>query len=165
MATGRPAGRPPKPVEARTGHRTIAENKTNETNLVAFDIPKPLQVLNRLEKVLWAYIWEGGKSYLKPERDRLSVQTTVSVWADYISELAKLRKEGYVISVTTGNGFETPKRNERQLVVKDLLAQLNTQLSTLGFSPADANRLQLSVASDDKQKALNILLTKNRGEK
>lgn len=165
MKTGRPAGRPPKPVEARTGHRTVAEKKTNDTNLVDFEIPKPLQTLTVLEKTLWSYIWEGGKSYLKPERDRLSVQTTVSIWADYITELKTLRKEGYIINTKTGNGFEAPKRNERQLVVKDLWAQLNAQLSTLGFSPADANRLQLSVASDEKQQALTAVMTKNRNVK
>ena len=165
MATGRPAGRPPKPVEKRTGHRTLAENKLNDTNIVAYVIPEPLQPLSALEKKLWLYIWEGGRDYLKPERDRLSVQTTVNIWADYINEMKTLRKEGYVVLVKTGNGFETNKRNERQLVVKDLWTQLNTQLSTLGFSPADANRLQLSVSSDDKKKAMNALLTKDRSAK
>lgn len=162
MATGRPNGRPPKPVEQRAGHRSKKENETISNNLASFEIPEPFKPLNAKEKILWNYIWTGGQKYLNPKRDVWVVQTTVMLWADWLTEMATLKKEGYVIEVVNGNGFSSFKRNERALVVKDLWQQLNTQISSLGFSPADAARLQLETSSDDKDTALKNLLTQKR---
>lgn len=165
MATGRPNGRPPKPVEARQGHRSKQENKITNANVLNFEIPtSPFKKLTNAEEIIWNYIWTGGQNWLKPERDLLVVFQTVMLWRDWTSEMSKLKSEGYVVEVTNGNGFTTNKKNERAIVVKDLWSQLNTQFSSLGFSPADAARLQLEAVNDEKSTALKNLMTQNRGQ-
>jgi P27 family predicted phage terminase small subunit len=147
MATGRPNGRPPKPIEQKRksgnpGHRPLPDPPAVGKGLpAATKIPNPPSLgLDGLE--LWKEIWTEGKTWLSPEAD----QHFVIMLCQAHDEAAMIRraldlgevKRFYVLS----NGQQVTHPYVKQL--QELRSQMTAWLSSLGFSPTDRARLGLT---------------------
>lgn len=145
--TGRPVGRPAKPVEA---HR-LAGNPSNKQLPPA---PLPGEGLSAGQGIpaapeldadglaLWMHVWEAGKQWLAPESDR----TIVTLLCQAQDEAEQIRRQ-----ISSGEVQRYYVTANGQMVTHPLvtqLANLRTQmtgwLAALGFSPSDRSRLGLA---------------------
>ena len=147
MATGRPVGRPAKPVEQ---HR-LAGNPSKKT---LPDAPMPGQGLQSAEGVpaapflgdnglaLWNHVWVAGRTWLSPESDQTIVTMLCEAQDDYalIRDLLNSGAEPRFYITANGQMVTHP------LVVQlqNLRAQMTSWLAAIGFSPADRSRLGLA---------------------
>lgn len=146
MATGRPNGRPAKPVEVKRatgnpGKRPLpAAPMPGEGLAPADSIPKA-PPLGADGDELWAEIWTEGKLWLSPTGDRRMVIMLCQAH-DEAEEIRRALSLGdirrfYVLA----NGQQVTHPMVNQL--KDLRVQMTAWLSALGFSPTDRARLGL----------------------
>jgi len=145
-ATGRPVGRPPKPLEA---HRALG----NPSRLPLPPAPGPGDGLPGVDSIpeapvlgakgleLWAELWTAGRTWLSPTVDRPLIEMVCQ---------ASDEAEGLRVALVTGevdrfyvvaNGQQVTHPYVNQL--KDLRVQITAWLSALGFSPSDRVRLGL----------------------
>ena len=145
--TGRPVGRPAKPVEQ---HR-LAGNPSKKT---LPDAPMPGQGLRSAEGVpaapllgdsgliLWNHVWVAGRTWLSPESDQTIVTMLCEAQDDYalIRDLLNSGAEPRFYITANGQMVTHP------LVVQlqNLRAQMTSWLAAIGFSPADRSRLGLA---------------------
>jgi P27 family predicted phage terminase small subunit len=144
--TGRPVGRPARPVEA---HRALG----NPSKLTLPPAPGPGDGLPGVDEIpdapllgdkglfLWRELWSAGRSWLSPTVDRPLVEMLCQA-AD--------EAEGLRLALVTGevdrfyvvaNGQQVTHPYVNQL--KDLRVQMTSWLAALGFSPTDRVRLGL----------------------
>lgn len=145
--TGRPVGRPAKPVEVKR-----AAGNPGRKNLPAAPMPgKGLQgaegiptppSLNKEGLALWVHVWTAGKTWLSPDSDR----TIVKMLCEAHDEHDKIR-----VLLATGKVERFYGTANGQLVTHPLVTQLavlRTQmtswLAAIGFSPADRSRLGIA---------------------
>lgn len=147
-ATGRPAGRPAKPVERKRaagnpGGRALPDAPMPGQGLPSSgDTPLPPPEMGDVGLELWALVWDAGRSWLSPEVDRPIVESLCEA-ADEAAELRDSLRSGVTPRFYTGlNGQITTHPAVNQL--KELRTQRTTWLSMLGFSPADRARLGLA---------------------
>lgn len=146
MATGRPNGRPPKPVEVKRatgnpGKRPLPQAPMPGEGLPPVSgIPKP-PPMGEDGRELWFEIWSEGKGWLSPTGDRRLVIMLCQAHdeAEEIRRAIALGdvKRFYVLA----NGQQVTHPMVTQL--KDLRVQMTAWLSALGFSPTDRARLGL----------------------
>lgn len=144
MATGRPAGRPPRPVEVKRalgnpGHRPLPAAPLPGGGMPAVSsvpIPPPLGPSG---SALWELVWTAGAQWLSPQADYplVSMLCQAQDEAEEIRQaIADGSEERYY---TVGNGQKVTSPLVSQL--KDLRVQITTWLSALGYSPTDRARL------------------------
>ena len=146
--TGRPTGRPSKPVELQRslgnpGHRPLPVAPLPGEGLSGVSaVPEHPDDLLDAGVALWRHTWEAGRQWLSPEADFQLVWLLCQAHDDY----ARMRDEfsaGVVErTYTTSNGTVVSHPYIAQM--KDLRAQMTSWLAALGFSPADRARLGLS---------------------
>lgn len=147
MATGRPAGRPAKPVEVKraTG---------NPGNRPLPNAPMPGEGLNGVEGIptppslgpdglaLWAHVWTAGKTWLSPDSD----QTIITLLCQAQDEHEEIRRQISLGEIprfyVTANGQMVTHPMVTQLA--NLRSQMTAWLAAIGFSPADRSRLGLA---------------------
>ena len=142
--TGRPVGRPPRPLEEKLrlgnpGGRALPPSSTSTlTRLASGDSPKPPRGLGPAGSAVWLKVWSAGASWLHPDADFVLVELLAKgadeheVLADWLTGEADRHWYEY-------NGRRYPHPVVKQL--RDLEAQLTAWLSMLGFSPSDRVRL------------------------
>lgn len=146
--TGRPNGRPSKPVEAQRalgnpGHRSMpAAPMPGQALEGVSSLPKPPADLGPSGLDLWFHVWEAGRQWLAPASDR----TIVTLLCQAEDELQSMR-----LAFLTGEAERTYVTSNGSIVshpyiaqMKDLRAQMTAWLAALGFSPADRARLGLA---------------------
>lgn len=142
--TGRPSGRPAKPVEVKRalgnpGGRPLPPAPMPGEGLPAVDgIPTPpILGLEGLE--MWQEIWSAGNTWLSPVADRRLV-TMLCQAQDEAESIRRALATGEVKRhYVVGNGQHVTHPYVNQL--KELRVQMTSWLSALGFSPSDRARL------------------------
>jgi len=141
--TGRPRGRPPKPLEQK---RALGLLKTpaplpGVALVAATDLPNP-PTLKAPGAALWAEVWLAGRAWLSPESD----YTLIKMLCEAHDEHEEIRQ--LLISGKVARYYET---NNGQIVTHPLVTQLanlrqqlTAWLAAIGFSPADRSRLGLA---------------------
>ncbi len=147
MATGRPVGRPAKPVEQHRAAGNPSKKKLPDapmpgSGLPAVDgIPTPPS-LGEDGLRLWVHIWTAGKSWLSPDSD----QTIIKMLCEAHDEHEEIRRQ-----LSTGVVERFYATSNGQLVTHPLVTQLSNLrsqmtawLAAIGFSPSDRSRLGLA---------------------
>lgn len=145
--TGRPTGRPPKPLEVKRalgnpGQRPIPDAPGIGEGLSGVsDVPdSPDLGVDGL--ALWVHVWNAGKSWLAPESDR-TIVTLLCQAQDEHEEIRRLIQTGEIPRYyVTANGQMVTHPMVTQLA--NLRTQMTGWLAALGFSPADRSRLGLA---------------------
>lgn len=148
MATGRPTGRPSKPVEQKRangnpGNRPLPTAPMPGDKSLASNgsIPTP-PPLGEDGLALWDHVWTAGKSWLSPDSDR-SIITLLCQAHDESEEIRKGINSGEFPRVYVhANGALVTSPYVSQL--KELRVQITAWLAAIGFSPSDRARLGLA---------------------
>ena len=141
-------GRPPKPVEQKRllgnpGRRPLPDATTLQQLEPIQSIPEPPRQLFEAGQQLWDSPWENGLSWISPHSDLELLMMT----CEQIDERIKLRT-----SVWNNN------RSDERKALRALDREIVSNLSLLGFTPAD--RTRLGVAEVKKMSKLEELMTK-----
>lgn len=147
MATGRPAGRPAKPVEQHRLAGNPSKKQLPDAPLPgeglasAIGVPTP-PMLGDDGLVLWNHVWVAGKSWLSPESDQTIVAMLCEAQDDYclIRNLLNSGEEPRFYITANGQMVTHPLVTQLQ----NLRAQMTSWLAAIGFSPADRSRLGLA---------------------
>jgi len=146
-STGRPEGRPAKPIEVKRslgnpGHRPLPNAPLpGEGLLSAKEVPAP-PVLGIDGIKLWNQIWVAGKTWLSPEAD-FHIVTLLCQSHDEIEDIRRAIAIGEVprfYKLPNGSYVNHPLVTQ----LKELRAQTTAWLAALGFSPADRARLGIA---------------------
>jgi len=145
--TGRPNGRPPKPVEVRRDDETVRQDRLPPAPLPgeglspAEDIPTPPPLgPDGLE--MWNSLWTAGRRWLSPDSDT-SMMIMLCQALDESESIRRALALGEVKRFyTLANGQQVTHPMVTQL--RELRAQMTAWLSSLGFSPTDRARLGLA---------------------
>lgn len=147
MATGRPNGRPPKPVEVKRatgnpGHRPLPPAPSYSAALATDALVPTPPPLGEDGREMWFHVWSAGKSWLSPDSD-YTIVTLLCQAQDEMQEIRRALSLGevprfYVLS--NGQHVTHPLVNQ----LKDLRTQTTAWLAALGFSPSDRARLGLA---------------------
>lgn len=142
--TGRPTGRPPKPVEVKRalgnpGHRPLPDPPLpGEGIMSANTVPEP-PALGQDGLKLWNTVWTAGKKWLSPDSDEAMIVMLCQA-QDEMEEIRRAMQVGDIKRFyTLANGQQVTHPLVNQL--KDLRVQITGWLSALGFSPSDRARL------------------------
>lgn len=144
--TGRPNGRPPKPVEQKRllgnpGHRHLPDAPAPGQGLPGVsDIPA-VPVLGVDGTELWIEIWESGKSWLSPKADRAIVRLLCQAYDEHEQIRRALAIGEVPRHYVLPNGSYVSHPYVTQMT--SLRSQMTAWYSALGFSPADRARLGL----------------------
>jgi P27 family predicted phage terminase small subunit len=150
MATGRPNGRPPKPIERKIaegnlGKRPLPEIKT--VSGVGFTIPRTPTGLKTHGRATWKQLWNAGQTWLNPEQDYTLIKLVCEATDDLYTKRKALQdgtvEEVYLLS--NGAWANHPYYTQ----VKDLRIQITAWLSSLGFSPSDRARLGIAEVKEN----------------
>ena len=145
--TGRPAGRPAKPIEA---HR-LAGNPSKKQLPAA---PLPGEGLTGIEGVptppelndagleLWNRVWTAGRSWLSPDVDFQLIRMLCEAQDEHEDIRLKIASGEIERFYTTANGQMVTHPLVTQL--GNLRAQMTAWLAAIGFSPSDRSRLGLA---------------------
>lgn len=146
-STGRPAGRPPKPVEIKRatgnpGHRPLPDAPAPGTGLRnASQIPTPPPLgADGLE--MWDHVWRAGRTWLSPDSD-VTIVTYLCQAQDEMEEIRRSISLGDIprfYQLPNGSLVSHPLITQ----LKDLRSQMTAWLAALGFSPADRARLGIA---------------------
>ena len=163
--TGRPVGRPPKPIEQKRklgnpGKRalpspSVALEPVNGTPEIAgepFEAPG---------SELWARIWDGGAPWLS-RLDMPVAEMLCRSWDDLVKMEARVAKDGDTIlepivdhgKVVSAKVVVHPLKKE----IRQEKVNVRTLASTLGFDPTSRSRL--GIAEVKKQTQLEELMAK-----
>lgn len=147
MATGRPTGRPAKPVEAHRllgnpGHKQLpaapGPGEGIDSNGTA---PQP-PILGTAGTELWFHTWQAGRQWLAPEADYTTVQLLCEAFDEYHEIRNKFATgEAERIYVSSNGSFVTHPYVSQ---MKELRVQMTSWLASLGFTPSDRARLGLA---------------------
>ena len=124
-------GRPPRPVEQKKmlgnpGRRPLPDDSVMQVLPAANGVPEPARSLGADGFTLWCRIWDSGIGWVSPDTDiELLLMTCESL--DERSELVEQVKES-----------RDPKDRR---ALRALNSEIVSNLSLLGFTPADRTRL------------------------
>jgi hypothetical protein len=126
-----PAGRPKKPIEQQRllgnpGRRPLPEEGSLQILPRAIVTPEPARPLLKYGRELWDKVWEQGLSWISPNTDSEILLMT----CEMIDERWNLR-----IKVLQTEDVKMRRG------LRELDRQIITNLSLLGFTPADRSRL------------------------
>ncbi len=140
-----PAGRPTKPVEVKRklgnpGKRALPDSSTIQLLEPIASIPKPDRPLLKHGLDFWNKVWGSGLSWISPNTDSEILLMT----CELVDERHDLR-----MKVLAENDW----RERRAL--RELDSRIISNLSLLGFTPADRSRLGVAeVKAISKMEAL-----------
>jgi len=140
-----PAGRPSKPTEIKRKLGNPGQRKLPDQNqMQLFDpivsIPEPARPLLKYGREFWDKVWLNGLQWISPNTDAELLLMT----CELIDERWNLR-----VRVMQSNDW----RERRGL--RDLDARIISNLSLLGFTPADRSKLGVAeVKAISKMEAL-----------
>lgn len=147
-ATGRPVGRPAKPIEA---HR-LAGNPSKKQLPAApmpgeglngtSSTPVPPSSLRDSGLALWHHVWTAGKQWLAPESDRTIITLLCEAQDEYDEIRFKLSSGEVDRYYVTSNGQIVTHPLVTQM--GNLRTQMTAWLAAIGFSPSDRSRLGLA---------------------
>jgi P27 family predicted phage terminase small subunit len=147
MSTGRPAGRPAKPVER---HRTAGNPSKKRLPMAPLPgggldspgtIPAPPSTLQIAGLAVWERLWVAGRSWLSPDADYLLV-AKVCAHEDAIAYRENLLRGDVTPWYEMPNGVLANHPAFTQ--ANTLHTQQTAWLASLGFSPSDRARLGLA---------------------
>jgi hypothetical protein len=146
-----PAGRPAKPVEQkrRTGNpgkRALPSLTDVQIIAAAISAPEPKRPLLKYGRELWDEVWTAGIGWISPATDNELLLMT----CELVDERWNLR-----IRVMKDND------NKERRGLRELDRQIVSNLSLLGFSPADRSRL--GVAEVKAQSKLEKIMAMRNG--
>lgn len=129
-----PAGRPAKPMEQKRllgnpGRRPLPDPATVEVLRPAGEIPEPPRPLLEPGEALWNRVWASGINWISPDTDLELLLMT----CEMVDERWNLR-----IKVMQTDNMQMARR------LDNLSRIIASNLSLLGFSPADRSRLGLA---------------------
>jgi P27 family predicted phage terminase small subunit len=145
MASGRPTGRPGKPVErhrsAGTGRDLPDAPGVGEglSGGVLPDVPESLGVDG---SALWNHVWEAGRQWLAVESDRTIVTLLCQAFDEHESLRRGLESGDLQRVYVHANG--SPVTTPWVTQLKELRTQMTSWLAAIGFSPSDRSRLGLA---------------------
>jgi P27 family predicted phage terminase small subunit len=148
MATGRPNGRPAKPMEQQRalgnpGHRKLPDAPLPGEGLESVSsIPVTPADLTDEGQALWAHTWEAGRQWLSPEADYQVVWLLCQAHQEIVTMLGEFADGSATRTYISSNGSIVSHPYIAQ--IKDLRVQMTSWLAALGFSPADRARLGLA---------------------
>lgn len=146
MATGRPVGRPAKPVErhraaGNPSKKTLPDAPMpGEGITAAGDIPEPSIDLGEAGRRLWDRLWLGSKTWLAPNVDETLLEKICSHEDEIADYTRTLEVEGRWYE--TKNGQQNPHQAFTQR--KKLQEEQTAWLAAFGQSPSDRARLGLA---------------------
>lgn len=146
MTTGRPAGRPAKPVERHRAAGNPSKKILPDAPMPgqgiesSHDVPEPSTELGAAGQRLWDRLWLGSKTWLAPNVDETLLEKICSHEDEIAEYTATLEREGrwYV----TPNGQQNPHQAFTQR--KKLQEEQTAWLAAFGQSPSDRARLGLA---------------------
>ena len=144
--TGRPTGRPPKPVEQKRalgnqGHRPLPDPPTAGQGLKgSSSIPKP-PALGLDGTEMWNRVWSAGRQWLSPESDYVLIAMLCQAQdeAEEIRRVLAIGAEKRYYTIANGQQVTSPLVKQ----LKELRIQITGWLASLGYSPTDRARLGL----------------------
>jgi P27 family predicted phage terminase small subunit len=145
--TGRPNGRPAKPVEqhrlaGNPSKKQLPDAPQPGTGLSgATDVPTPPD-LGQEGLALWNHVWNSGRAWLSPDSDYTIVRLICEAHDEYTELRAQLLSGQVDRYYVTANGQVVTHPVVTQ--VANLRTQLTAWLAAIGFSPSDRSRLGLS---------------------
>jgi len=140
-----PAGRPSKPTEIKRklgnpGKRALPDSNQIQLLEPIFGIPDPARPLLKYGREFWDKVWGAGLSWISPNTDSEILLMT----CELVDERWNLR-----VKVMQNNDW----RERRAL--RELDSRIISNLSLLGFTPADRSRLGVAeVKAISKMEAL-----------
>lgn len=134
-------GRKPMPLEQKKllgnpGRRPIPSDDSLQVMRGVREAPEPLRPLESAGLAMWERVWDSAQGWVSPETDVDLLQLTCELQ----DERAELRE------VVRGTG---EWRDRRALRMID--AQIVSNLSLLGFTPADRSRLGVAVVKAESK--------------
>ena len=148
MATGRPVGRPPKPVAVKRangnpGQRKLPTAPMPGEGIASNGLAPKAPVLNDDGMALWSHLWSVGKGFLSPERDYMTVRMLCEAHDEHEAIRKALASNEVPRFYVTANGQIVTHPMVTQLSA--LRTQMTSWFSALGgFTPADRARLGLA---------------------
>jgi hypothetical protein len=140
-----PSGRPSKPIEIKRKLGNPGQRKLpNQSEMQLFDpvssVPEPARPLLKYGREFWDKVWANGLQWISPNSDSEILLMT----CELIDERWNLR-----VKVMQSGDW----RERRGL--RDLDARIISNLSLLGFTPADRSKLGVAeVKAISKMEAL-----------
>lgn len=124
-------GRKPMPLEQKLllgnpGRRPLPDDSTMQLLPAAESAPEPIRPLEESGMAMWSRVWESGISWIYPDSDIELLQLTCELIDERVSLAQALR----------GSTDPAERRSLRQLD-----AQIVSNLSLMGFTPTDRSRL------------------------
>lgn len=145
MASGRPTGRPAKPVErhrsAGTG-RDLPDAPSIGEGLKGGSVPDVPPTLGASGISLWNHVWDAGKQWLAVESDRTIVTLLCEAYDEYETIRNGLSSGELERVYVHANG--SPVTSPWVTQLKELRTQMTSWLAAIGFSPSDRSRLGLA---------------------
>lgn len=141
--TGRPMGRPAKPIEQ---HR-LAGNPSKKNlpeapqETLAAGMPTAPE-LGDAGLTLWNHVWTAGRAWLSPDSDFTIVRLLCEAEDEYVEIRAQLTSGAVERYYVTAAGQVVTHPLVTQL--SNLRTQITAWLAAIGFSPSDRSRLGLS---------------------
>lgn len=145
-STGRPVGRPAKPVEqhralGNPSHKPLPAAPLPGEGLPAVSglpTPPPLGIDGR---ELWDQVWTAGSTWLSPNADAQIVTLLCQAHdeAEQIRRALAIGEVSRTYVLPNGSHVTHPLVNQ----LKELRSQMTAWLAALGFSPADRARMSL----------------------
>ena len=145
--TGRPSGRPAKPLEVKRalgnpGQRPLPDAPLPGEGLEGVSTIPTAPELGEAGLELWYHVWTAGRTWLAPESDR-TIVTLLCQAQDEAAEIRDIIASGQEPRFyTTANGQMVTHPLVTQLA--NLRTQMTAWLAAIGFSPADRSRLGLA---------------------
>lgn len=152
MATGRPAGRPPKPVEVKAEEGNKGKGKLPDTTsgLTEVVIPPLPRGYNAEAKRWWKFLWESA-----PQTNSVDVFVMIQfldAWTDYLRQ-SKLLHSGNMTRQHENNNGTLQHSIEWQQMQQNRVT-LNTLMSSIGLTPADRARMFISMTAEQEKAEL-----------
>lgn len=145
-STGRPAGRPAKPIEqhralGNPSHKPLPNAPLPGEGLPAVSgipTPPPLGIDGR---ELWDQLWSAGASWLSPTSDGhvIALLCQAHDESEQIRRALAIGEVSRTYVLPNGSHVTHPYVNQ----LKELRSQMTAWLAALGFSPADRARLAI----------------------
>lgn len=126
-----PKGRKPMPLEQKLllgnpGRRPLPDDSEMQLLPAVTEMPEPLRELEEPGMALWARVWDSGIGWISADSDIEILQLTCELIDERVSLAKALR----------GSTDPAERRSLRQLD-----AQIVSNLSLMGFTPTDRSRL------------------------
>lgn len=143
IPTGRPNGRPSKPLEVKRalGYAEIPAPTTGQGLEGVDGVPTPPE-LGDAGLALWYHTWIAGKSWLAVESDRTIITMLCQAQDEHEEIRGQLASGEIPRYYVTANGQMVTHPMVTQL--QTLRTQMTAWLAAIGFSPSDRSRLGLA---------------------